>query len=78
MASTYSPMVIVALMYWPGKIDAVGVGNLGPHQERRGLCIDLVVDEDRLADVGMAAFALDGHVDGDSRPWPGARSRSGR
>ena len=39
-----------------GQDRAIGVGHLGPHQERRGLRIDLVVDEDRLADVGMRTF----------------------
>ena len=45
---------------------AVGIGNLGPHQKRAGLRVDLVVDEDRLADVGMRAIALDKHVDVDA------------
>ena len=43
-----------------GKERAVGVGNLGTHQEGRGGAVHGVVDEDRLAGVGMQAVALDG------------------
>ena len=41
-----------------GQDRAVGVGNLGPHQKRRGLRIDLVVDEQSSCRRG----------DGDVRP----------
>ena len=77
MASTYWPTVNVALMYWPGKIAPVGIGNLGTHQKRAGLRVDLVVDEDRLAHVGMGALALDKHVDGDSPSFL-ERGRNGK
>ena len=74
-----------------GQDRAVGVGNLGAHEERRGLGVDLIVDEERLADMGMGPFALDNHVHGHApfgtqrgRDWagsapPGAdRAPSGR
>ena len=65
-----------------GQDRAVGVGDLGPHQKGRGLRIDLVVDEQCPANVGMRPFALDGHIDGmPPLPWSAVamgRFRAGR
>ena len=50
-------------MYWPGKIDPSGLGTSARTRNVEVCDVDLVVDEDGLADVRMRPLALDDHVD---------------